>query len=185
MALFGRTPENDHRASRGARDPPLSRARLRPAGKPPHRLRRVGRAPDDEASVRPRALRAHCPHPGRAGRAAVTTRSSSAGRASSASSAGPSPRRRMPRHGSPAPAGFPTQRRGSGDCALINCWQADDPAVSRFILAGLGPALAGCRAVYAKRHYPDGRVRPLRLAVSRRTGARPARQPTSREAPTQ
>lgn len=72
-----------------------------------------------------------------------------------------------------------------GDCALINCWQADDPAVSRFILAGLGPALAGCRAVYAKRHYPDGRVRPLRLAVSRRTGARPARQPTSREAPTQ
>ncbi len=59
----------------------------------------------------------------------------------------------------------------SGDCALINCWQADDPAVSRFILARLGPALAGCRAVYAKRHYHDGRVRPLRLPVSRRTGA--------------
>ena len=33
----------------------------------------------------------------------------------------------------------------AGDCALINCWQADDPAVSRFILARLGPALAGCR----------------------------------------
>ena len=66
----------------------------------------------------------------------------------------------------------------SGDCALINCWQADDPAVSRFILARLGPALAGCRAVYAKRHYPDGRVRPLRLAVGRRTGAAPAKELT-------
>ena len=66
----------------------------------------------------------------------------------------------------------------AGDCALINCWQADDPAVSRFILARLGPALAGCRAVYAKRHYPDGRVRPLRLAVSRRTGGAPSRQQT-------
>jgi len=73
----------------------------------------------------------------------------------------------------------------SGDCALINCWQADDPAVSRFILARLGPALAGCRAVYAKRHYPDGRVRPLRLAVSRRTGAAPRRPSTTREGPTQ
>jgi hypothetical protein len=61
----------------------------------------------------------------------------------------------------------------AGDCALINCWQADDPAVSRFILARLGPAFAGCRVIYAKRHYPDGRVRPLRLAVSRRTGAAP------------
>jgi hemolysin-activating ACP:hemolysin acyltransferase len=69
----------------------------------------------------------------------------------------------------------------SGDCALINCWQADDPEVSRFIVARLGPALAGCRAVYAKRHYPDGRTRPLRLAVSRRTGA--AGRSTSGEAP--
>lgn len=58
----------------------------------------------------------------------------------------------------------------SGDCALINCWQADDPAVNRFILARLGSALAGCRIVYAKRHYPDGRVRPVRLAVGGRSG---------------
>lgn len=57
----------------------------------------------------------------------------------------------------------------AGDCALINAWQADDPAVSRFIVARLGDAFAGCRLVYAKRHYPDGRVRPLRLAVGRRT----------------
>jgi hypothetical protein len=73
----------------------------------------------------------------------------------------------------------------SGDCVLINCWQADDPTVSRFILARLGPALAGCRAVYAKRHYPDGRVRPLRLAVSRRTAAAATRPSATREAPIQ
>lgn len=70
----------------------------------------------------------------------------------------------------------------TGDCALINCWQADDPAVSRFILSRLGRELAGCRAVYAKRHYPDGRMRPLRLAVTRRTGAAPAGNPRSGEA---
>lgn len=80
--------------------------------------------------------------------------------------------------------GFTDAEARTGDCAVVNCWQADEPAVSRFILARLGSALAGCRVVYAKRHYPDGRVRPLRLAVSRRTGARPARGPTSREAPT-
>jgi hypothetical protein len=61
----------------------------------------------------------------------------------------------------------------AGDCALINCWRADDPAVSRFILARLGETLGGCRRVYAKRHYPDGRVRPLRLDVARRTGGAP------------
>ena len=62
----------------------------------------------------------------------------------------------------------------AGDCALINCWQADDPAVSRFILARLGPSARRLPAVYAKRHYPDGRVRPLRLPVSRRTGGAPS-----------
>lgn len=59
----------------------------------------------------------------------------------------------------------------TGDCALINCWQADDLAVSRFILGRLATALAGVRLVYARRHYPDGRTRPLRLAVGRRSGA--------------
>ena len=77
-----------------------------------------------------------------------------------------------------APAEFPDAEARSGDCALINCWQADDRAVSRFILGRLGTALTGCRAVYAKRHYPDGRVRPLRLAVGRRTGAAIAKELT-------
>ena len=58
----------------------------------------------------------------------------------------------------------------AGDCALINCWQADDPAVSRFILARLG---AGARRL------------PRRLrqaALSRRPGAPapPRRRPADR-----
>jgi hypothetical protein len=59
----------------------------------------------------------------------------------------------------------------AGDCLLVNCWQADTPAVTRFMLAKLGGVFAGCRRVYAKRHYPDGRVRPLRLDLARRSGA--------------
>ena len=58
----------------------------------------------------------------------------------------------------------------AGDCVLLNYWQADDPAVSRFILAELGRALRAKRRLYAKRHYPDGRIRPLRLEIGHRTG---------------
>jgi hemolysin-activating ACP:hemolysin acyltransferase len=53
----------------------------------------------------------------------------------------------------------------TGDCVLLNFWQADTPEVSRFIVARLAQAMPGARRVYAKRHYPDGRVRPLRLAL--------------------
>jgi hypothetical protein len=82
--------------------------------------------------------------------------------------------------------GFSNAEARAGDCAVINCWQADDPAVSRFILARLGEALGGCRRVYAKRHYPDGRVRPLRLDVARRSGAVRAKSPPiPMEAPAQ
>jgi hypothetical protein len=79
--------------------------------------------------------------------------------------------------------GLPDAEARAGDCAVINAWQADDPAVSRFILAELGEAFGGCRRVYAKRHYPDGRVRPLRLDVARRTGARTIPATQSMEAP--
>jgi hypothetical protein len=73
----------------------------------------------------------------------------------------------------------------AGDCVLINCWQADTPAATRFMLAELGSVFAGCRRVYAKRHYPDGRVRPLRLDVGRRSGAAGgSSKPTPMEAPT-
>jgi hemolysin-activating ACP:hemolysin acyltransferase len=61
-----------------------------------------------------------------------------------------------------------------GDCVLLNAWAADDPAVSAFIVTALQDLLAGKRRLYAKRHYVDGRTRPLRLPIGRRTGAHAA-----------
>jgi hemolysin-activating ACP:hemolysin acyltransferase len=50
-----------------------------------------------------------------------------------------------------------------GDCVVLNFWQADTPEVTRFLMGRLAEAMPGKRRLYAKRHYPDGRVRPLRL----------------------
>ncbi len=50
-----------------------------------------------------------------------------------------------------------------GDCIVLNFWQADTPDVSRFLAAGLARAMPEVRLVVAKRHYPDGRIRPVRL----------------------
>ena len=56
----------------------------------------------------------------------------------------------------------------AGDCIVLNFWQADTPEVSRFLVRALTAAIRDARRVYAKRHYPDGRVRPLRLEVGAR-----------------
>lgn len=52
-----------------------------------------------------------------------------------------------------------------GDCLVLNIWQADTPEVSRFLVHDLARRLTGVRRLYAKRHYPDGRVRPVRIAL--------------------
>jgi hemolysin-activating ACP:hemolysin acyltransferase len=62
----------------------------------------------------------------------------------------------------------------TGDCLVLNFWQADAPEVSRFLVNGLPEVVPGVRRVYAKRHYADGRQRPLRLAVGARATARPS-----------
>ena len=61
---------------------------------------------------------------------------------------------------------FGDAEAASGDCLVLNFWQADTPEVSRFLVQRLGATLPGVRRVYAKRHYPDGRMRPLRLEVA-------------------
>jgi hemolysin-activating ACP:hemolysin acyltransferase len=63
--------------------------------------------------------------------------------------------------------GFGSAEGERGDCVLLNFWQADSPEVSRFLVARLTATLPGKRRLYAKRHYPDGRVRPLRLDLIR------------------
>jgi hemolysin-activating ACP:hemolysin acyltransferase len=60
-----------------------------------------------------------------------------------------------------------------GDCVVLNCWQADSPEVSRFLIERLIPTVADKRRLYAKRHYPDGRCRPVRLDLGRAPRARP------------
>lgn len=61
--------------------------------------------------------------------------------------------------------GFADAEAAAGDCVVLNFWQADDAEATRFLAAHLAAALPGARRLYARRHYPDGRVRPVRLAL--------------------
>ena len=54
----------------------------------------------------------------------------------------------------------------SGDCVVLNFWQADAPEVTRFLIGRMAERMPGKRRVYAKRHYPGGRIRPLRLDLA-------------------
>ena len=62
--------------------------------------------------------------------------------------------------------GFDDAEAGAGDCVVLNFWQADDPAATRFLVAELRARLPCARRAYAKRHYADGRIRPLRLDLA-------------------
>ena len=54
---------------------------------------------------------------------------------------------------------------GDGDCVIVNAWAAEDGAANRFLRIAATRLFASARAVYFKRHYADGRERPMRLAV--------------------
>jgi hypothetical protein len=66
--------------------------------------------------------------------------------------------------------GFASAEAREGDCCLLNFWQADNPAVTRFLIAFLTATFPDKRRVYARRHYPNGRIRPLRLDLVARPG---------------
>src|SRR5215469_11207701 len=53
----------------------------------------------------------------------------------------------------------------AGDCVIVNAWSADTTVVNRFLLGAMRKLFADRRAIYFKRHYPDGRERPMRLTV--------------------
>ena len=55
----------------------------------------------------------------------------------------------------------------AGDCILINAWAANDGAVQRFVIENLRRVGQGKRLLYGKRVYADGRVRNLKVPVSR------------------
>ena len=54
-----------------------------------------------------------------------------------------------------------------GDCVLVNAWEASDGEVHRFVVGTLRQVGNGKRFVYGKRFYRDGRVRNLKMPVSR------------------
>lgn len=62
--------------------------------------------------------------------------------------------------------GFGDDDAADGDCVVLNFWQAESPSVSRGLVEALATRLPGKRRLYAKRHYPNGRVRPLRLELA-------------------
>jgi hemolysin-activating ACP:hemolysin acyltransferase len=52
-----------------------------------------------------------------------------------------------------------------GDCVIVNAWAADDPATQTYLRRAANALFAGYAAVYFKRHYSDGRERPMRLVI--------------------
>ncbi len=55
----------------------------------------------------------------------------------------------------------------AGDCILINAWAANDAEAHRFVIENLRRVGQGKRLLYGKRVYADGRVRNLKVPVSR------------------
>lgn len=64
--------------------------------------------------------------------------------------------------------GFSDAEARAGDCLVLNVWQADAPEVSRALIAHLSATVTGVRRLYARRIYPDGRIRPVRLDLRQR-----------------
>lgn len=72
-------------------------------------------------------------------------------------------------------AGLRNEDCREGDCVIVNAWAADTIGANRFILEAMRKLFAGKRAIYFKRHYPDGRTRAMRLAVNDFVGRQLAR----------
>jgi hypothetical protein len=54
----------------------------------------------------------------------------------------------------------------AGDCVIFNVWAADSLAAHRFMVDVGRKVIEGKRVIYFKRHYPAGRMRPVRLAAT-------------------
>jgi hypothetical protein len=53
-----------------------------------------------------------------------------------------------------------------GDCIIFNAWAANNLSVNRFLLTVARKIMQAKEMVYFKRHYKDGRTRPMRLRVN-------------------
>jgi hemolysin-activating ACP:hemolysin acyltransferase len=60
-------------------------------------------------------------------------------------------------------AGLSYEDSREGDCLIINAWSASSPEANRLLLDAARSIGRGKQAVYFKRHYKDGSVRPTRI----------------------
>ena len=62
-------------------------------------------------------------------------------------------------------AGLRNDSGDEGDCVIVNAWAAEHRRANRALRAAVVRLFADRRAIYFKRHYADGRQRPMRLVV--------------------
>ena len=67
-----------------------------------------------------------------------------------------------------------------GDCVIINAFAAETATANRFIVNAMRKLFASRRTLYFKRHYRDGRTRPVRLNVNDFVAGHLARHPERR-----
>ncbi len=60
-------------------------------------------------------------------------------------------------------AGLRDDECREGDCVIVNAFAAETGAANRFIVNTMRKLFAKTRTLYFKRHYRDGRTRPMRL----------------------
>jgi tetratricopeptide (TPR) repeat protein len=63
-------------------------------------------------------------------------------------------------------AGLRDDECREGDCAIVNAFAAETADVKRFVVNTMRRLFANKRTLYFKRHYRDGRARPMRLNVN-------------------
>src|SRR5690606_4370588 len=62
--------------------------------------------------------------------------------------------------------GFTDEESNAGNCLVFNAWSASNDKVNRFLLRAARKVMQDKEAVYFKRFYKDGSVRPGRLQVN-------------------
>jgi Flp pilus assembly protein TadD len=64
-------------------------------------------------------------------------------------------------------AGLRNDQCRDGDCVIINAFASETAETKRFIMETMRRLFFDRRSLYFKRHYPDGRTRPMRLRVNK------------------
>jgi hemolysin-activating ACP:hemolysin acyltransferase len=68
-----------------------------------------------------------------------------------------------------------------GNCVILNAWGADSLPANRFMVDTARKLFEGKHTLYFKRHYPDGRMRPMRLIVNNFVSSHVARATARQE----